>query len=630
MTTDSLKTLTTLALFGFSVNVGAQDRPNILWLTTEDMSANHLSCYGNIDIKTPNIDAFAARGIRFTNAYSNAPQCSPARTTIINGIYASTLMAELHRKDRIYPYKSFFPIILRKEGYYCTNSGKTDYNSVYDVNGAKAVDIWNSNKVNSLEKLKVPDGKPFLTVINFFETHMSRVTEFDNGGTMYNDRKFTMANPATVHFSGYLPHTDTIKNDMAWHLEKTLELDAWFGKQLQLLKEKGLEENTIIFFYSDHGGCLPGSKGYIREEGVKVPMIVYFPPKWAHLAPVKQPATDSRFVSFVDLAPTLYSIIGIPKPDFIQGKAFAGKNIEKSNDYVYLYKANQEHNFIPSRGFTDGKYKIIWNYNTAYLSAGRNSFQWGMPGMRDWEQKYRDGKFKGGYNKYFFEPMVPIEFYDLTNDPEETVNLADDDRYKKIVETYKKRLMSLVRETGDMGFFPGTMRDTLNVYEKLKAKNYNLEALVSAAEISSLAEAKDVAKLEKLLKSNDAAIRYWAAAGFFQLAKKNIISETPDLVRKRLNDETENDDVRLMCAGAMLYSNNPGNALDIAFQMFRAKKQGAYAFFQNIDDKAKSVMPEMLKIYDQGFKDFKVRSALINGGVIPYNQLFSKKITTTF
>ncbi|MCX6309229.1 MAG: sulfatase-like hydrolase/transferase, partial [Bacteroidia bacterium] len=174
MITKYLKTVSAAALCCIPANMVAQDRPNILWLTTEDMSANHLSCYGNVDIQTPNIDAFASKGIRFTNAYSNAPQSSPARTTIITGMYSSTLMAEFHRKDRIYPSAFFYPILLRKAGYYCTNSGKTDYNSVYDVKGEKAVDIWNSNKVSSLSKLIVPEGKPFFAAINFYETHMSR------------------------------------------------------------------------------------------------------------------------------------------------------------------------------------------------------------------------------------------------------------------------------------------------------------------------------------------------------------------------------------------------------------------------------------------------------------------------
>ena len=195
---------------------------------------------------------------------------------------------------------------------------------------------------------------------------------------------------------------------------------------------------------------------------------------------------------------------------------------------MFLYKANQEQNFIPSRGITDGKYKIIWNYNTAYLSAGRNGFQWGMPGLRDWEEKYRQGQFKNGYPKYFFEPMVPIEFYDLKADPDETVNLVYDKKMASTIENYKQKLMKVVRETGDMGFFPMSMRDTINTYENLKAANFNLDALVTAAETASLAESADAPKLvitsysihyTKLYDSN--------SAGFFIAILPPVIMAAP-------------------------------------------------------------------------------------------------------
>ncbi|MCG8701084.1 MAG: sulfatase, partial [Bacteroidales bacterium] len=613
-----------LFLFCVGCTNSHNDKPNILWLTCEDMSANHLSCYGNIDIKTPNIDALAAKGIRFTNAYSNGPQCSPARTTIINGMYAPTLMAEWHRKNMDYPSEYFYPLTLRKNGYHCTNASKTDYNSIYDKDKKELrINIWNQKKMKSLDKIKNPKKKPWFAAINFYETHMSRVVEYGGGSTKYNKRKFTYADPSNVHYASYLPHTDTISNDVAWHLEKTLELDKWIGKQLKILHDSGWAENTIIFFYSDHGGCLPGSKGYIREEGVKVPLIAYFPEKWAHLSPVKQPTVDERFVSFVDFVPTLYSILGIDIPKHIQGKPFAGKIIKETDDFVYLYKANQGTNFIPSRGITDGKYKIIWNYNTAYIPGGRNNFQWGMPGLRDWEKKYRGGKFAEGYHKHFFEPMEPIEFYDLLHDPDETKNLANDPEYEQLVQTYMVKLKKAVRDNNDLGFFPESMRDSSNNYLTIQKSGYDMEPVWAADEFASMAKAKDGKELTKLLASDDKTIRYWGAMGFFQLSRRNLISTLPGLVSKIAANKNENDEVRLMCAGALLYNNLEKQAFSVILELLPEMKDWTYALGQNVEDKLAPIAPQLKELYNRGDKSFYMHSILINCGAMHYKQMYS-------
>jgi len=604
---------TLLILFSVMIcfQLQAEEKPNILVLLFEDTSKDYLSAFGNTTIETPTFDRLAEDGVIFTHAYSNGPQCSSARSTFIRGMYASTVGAEWHRMDVATPDDFFFPRLLQREGYKTYLKGKHDFNTPKEH--------WN-------EELKIFDGTdytqcpadvPFYGQYNFFDTHMSRITNTRQPGQR-DDRTVYAEDIDTL--DAYLPHTEWIMDDHAYHLHKITLFDEWLKEQLEKLEQTGRAENTIIFVSSDHGGCLPGSKGYIRGAGVDVPLIAYFPPKWAHLMPQNTDGVCDEIVEFADFAPTFFSLAGLEKPAYMQGRAFCGVNREEPKRFSYHYKANQAPNFIPSRAITDTKYRIIWNYNTVFPSGARQDFQWLMPGYRDWESHWRKGEYSGIYS-YFFEAMEPIEFYDLEKDPGETVNLAHDPAYATLVEEYKEHLKRTVRETGDLGFFPQSIRaqefTSKAVYDFVAETGFDMEAVYQAAELASMAEASDLPALLELMQSPEAVIRYWGSVGMLRLRFHNKIDYVPALVNQIAHNEDENIEVRCLNHCALLCDGQYCEVVDF----FKANMADDYCkgIIHNMGDKLKPIAAELYKGFT--IDNFYTKSLLINAGVIPYEEL---------
>ena len=594
----------------FSFSVVASEKPNILVLMFEDTSVDYLSAFGNTVIQTPNFDQLAEQGILFTNAYSNGPQCSTARSTFIRGMYATSVGCDWHRMDVMTPDEFYFPRLLQREGYKTYLKGKHDFNSP-KATWKKKLKIFDGTDYTTC-----PEDVPFYGQYNFFDTHMSRITD-SRGPGQRDDRTVFASEVDSVY--GYIPPTEWVVDDHAYHLHKIRLFDEWLKTELDKLKATGRDDNTIIFVTSDHGGCLPGSKGYIREAGVEVPLIAYYPPKWEHLKPVNTDGVCDEIVEFADFGPTIFSLAGLDKPSHMQGRAFCGVNREEPKEFAYLYKANQAPNFIPSRGITDTKYKIIWNYNTVFPSGARQDFQWKMPGYRDWEAHWRKGEYSGIYS-YFFEPMQPIEFYDLQNDPEETVNLADNPAYASLVEEYKNHLKATVRETGDLGFFPQSLRSEIftkkPIYDIVQ-EGYDMEPVYQAAELASMAEADDLDALLALMKSPEAVIRYWGSVGMLRLRFHNKIDELPALAKQMAHSEGENIEVRCINHCCLLCDEQYCEVFDF----FRDNMTDDFCkgIIHNMGDKLRPIAAELFKGFD--VQNFYTKSLMINAGIIPYEEI---------
>ncbi|HDR50512.1 MAG TPA: sulfatase [Mariniphaga anaerophila] len=524
--------ITALAFFLFSgcrENV-PEDLPNILWLTSEDNSAL-LGCYGDEISTTPNLDRLASEGFLYTHAYANAPVCAPARNTIITGIYA-TSGGNQHMRS-YYPKSEVvktYPEFLREAGYYCTNNVKTDYNT----ESIDPSEIWDESSNKAHYKNRAP-GQPFFAVFNTTISHESSLHD------SIPDEQLRHS-PDEVPIPPHHPATPAMKHDWAQYYDKIEDMDAWIGEKLQELEDAGLSENTIVFYYGDHGGVLARSKRYVYETGTHVPFIIRVPEKYKYLFPAEKPGSKvNRLISFVDLAPTLLSIAGIEIPDFMQGSAFLGKQKTKDPQYAYMFRGRMDERYDMSRAVRDHKYRYIRNYMPYRIYGQHLEYLWRAPSIRSWEQAYLNGECNE-IQSLFWEPKPVEELYNTEDDPWEINNLAGDPAYADVLERMRAANREWVSRIKDTGFIPEADRvdraGETPMYDYMRSGNINLEPIMDAAEMATIGKIENLPALQFYLKNDESAIRYWGATGLLILGDEAAPAKG-DLLAA-LNDKSAN------------------------------------------------------------------------------------------
>ncbi|NQT53943.1 sulfatase, partial [bacterium] len=280
-------------------------RPNILWLTCEDISPD-LGCYGVDYARTPRLDALAKEGVRYTHAYGITGVCAPNRSCLVTGVYPSSLGSHGMRSATRLPARiKCFPEYLRRAGYYCTNNSKTDYNFPVPRTA------WNESSRTAHWRRRKP-GQPFFSVFNFTACHESQIRAPEKR-YQANTRRLTpdqRHDPAKAPVPPFHPDTPEVRRDWARYHDNITALDYWVADRLKELADAGLADDTIVFFFSDHGAGMPGVKKWVWDAGLRVPFIVRFPAKRAPAAPGKPGTASDRLVSFVDFAPTVLSLAG--------------------------------------------------------------------------------------------------------------------------------------------------------------------------------------------------------------------------------------------------------------------------------------------------------------------------------
>lgn len=514
-----------------AANNKKKERPNILWVTFEDTSSYEFGCYGNKDVHTPNADSLAAQGIQFMNAWSVAPQSSPARSSLITGCYAPTYGMDVHPVSYDTPADIFFPQRLREAGYYCTNNSKTHYNS---TNNNKA--CWDEcTKTASYNSPKRGKDQPFFAVFNTVTSHMGRVRTFHTDGR----RDYTKEGIYTelLTLPSYVPDLPEVRSDYAGHLEAVQDVDTWLGFFLKDLKDKGLDDNTIIFFFSDHGGCVPRGKGYLYESGLKVPLIAYFPEKWKHLANGKS-GKDNSLVNFTDLGPTVLSLAGVKPTKNMQGKAIFGEYASKEERKVqFAFAANQLHHFMPVRAVTDGHIKYMRSYIPYRQFALRNYYQWGMPSNKAWDKLVLGNHNTNPDWALTFDAHPAEMLFDLDKDPGELHDLSSSPEYAEVLAKMRNELSNHIRNTHDLGFFLPTSRTGHVLYDVVRKEKYPMEELYKLVEAAGIGDVASLPLFEKAIASSHRDMRFWGAVGYAELAHKKQISQCPQALADLLKDE---------------------------------------------------------------------------------------------
>lgn len=523
-------------------------RPNILWISCEDSSPFGFSCYGDPLAYTPNTDALAKQGVRYTHCYSVAGVCAPTRSGIITGMYPASIGSHFMRCQIQRPaHIKCFTEFLRDAGYYTSNAVKTDYNF------AVPKTAWDELSRNAHWRNR-PAGKPFFSVFNNEITHESRIRQ--NGDA---HKKLTpnvpasrRVDPAKVPVPGYWPDTPAVREQIANFYECVTEFDHAAGKILQQLKDDGLADNTIVFIWSDHGIGLPRFKRWNYESGAHAPLVVYVPPKLRTGGQGKPGLVDNQLVSFLDLAPTVLNLAGVEIPKHLQGRAFLGPKLTPPREYIYSCHDRMDERYETIRATRDKRYRYIRNYQYFKPYYQYMNTSEGSPIMHELRRLDASKQLSRSAARFMADSKPMEELYDVEKDPAELTNLAGDAKYKDILARMRKAHEAWQDQVQDLGLFP---EGEIIAEEKKLGNRWAIlrqpgrENLLK--ELRRVATSTDPSIYRTAQKHPEAAVRFWGAT----LAANN--NERAEL----LDDSSPS--VRIAAAMACLRAGDDPKAVQV-------------------------------------------------------------------
>ncbi|MFI3289199.1 MAG: sulfatase [Rikenellaceae bacterium] len=540
MTSNNLKCLFVAATA--SVAGGAQvaqaanqsEKPNIIWYLIEDTSPQFLAMYNDgKGALTPNLEKLSKDMIIYDNAFCNAPVSSAARTTLITGCYAPRFGGALHRRleDLKMPEGlRMFPSYLRDAGYYTCNVIKTDYNveldeTAWDMMGDKImeIDAWKKRKDTS---------KPFFFMRSNMFTHESSLIFTSK---TYKEKK-TTTDPETVNIHPNLPSTDLMKYTYATFYDRITAADEEFGKLVDMLKAEGELDNTFIFFFGDNGGCVPQSKGYTKDVGFRVPLMVYVPKSWRDKIDYKGGKHVDDMVQFMDFGATVLNLAGVDVPEQSNGIPFlgAGKG-ERESILCYADRFDDFYSF--NRTLYRGDFRYGRNFIPYHARGLHSYYRYRLLAAEQARNMYKDGELNELQSE-FFEPIGAEELYDLKSDPNETNNLAKDPAYRDQLLKMRAEMCEQMDNYCDIGFLPETSITenamanpaTYGVAHKSQLSGYHKIADLQLEPYSAATESSLIAAID----SDDDVAKWWgltsaASFGDDSAKSKKIVADTRSL-----------------------------------------------------------------------------------------------------
>lgn len=496
-----------------SVANPSSKRPNILWICVEDMSAN-MSCYGETTIQTPNIDRMAADGALFKQAFVTEPVCSPSRSAMVTGMYQTTIGAHLHRSSR-HAVKIHLPKHIKliseyfqQAGYYTSNGstlnkkslaktkrGKTDYNFVWDekvYDGAE----WSGRR----------PGQPFFAQIQL------------RGGKNRGAKVPNSVDPAKVKLPPYYADYPVLREDWAKYLNSIIQTDIEMGEILDRLKKEGTADNTIVFFWTDHGISHIRGKQFLYEDGIHVPLIVRGPG-------IKPGTIREDLVEHIDIAAASLDLAGIKIPAHLQGQPIFSPEYEPRR-YIFAARDRCDETVERMRCVRTDRYKYIRNFYPHRSHTQPNRYKDGKQIMVAMRELFAAGKLNAHQARPFLPSRPVEELYDLQSDPHELNNLAESPEHGETLKKLRGKLTDWMERTRDLGQIPEPiLAEFLKEYDSMWAilddkNNRRLAQRVNNAWTIAEDGVRAMPQLVKLLKDKEAAVRYAAAMGLGNLGEQ--------------------------------------------------------------------------------------------------------------
>jgi arylsulfatase A-like enzyme len=496
------------SLFGFT-DCTAADRPNVVWIVSEDNSIHYMDLFFKGGAKTPHIAALAKDGLVFRNAFSNSPVCSVARTTLATGCYGPRIGTQYHRKYKqsVLHGQRLFSTYLRDAGYYTSNNSKTDYNAT------PSKDAWDESSNRATWRKRPDKSQPFFHMQSHANSHESslhfRRNVFENEKTRHD--------PSKIELADYFPDTPLFRFTHAYYLDRMQVIDDIVGDTVARLTEDGLLEDTFIFYFGDHGGVLPRGKGYIYESGLHVPLVVRVPENFKRLVGLDRGSSVDGFVSFIDFGPTVLNLAGVKVPQPMDGVPFLGAGVSMADvnkqDTAFGYADRFDEKYDLLRSLRKGKYQYIRCYQPFLPDGLQNNYRYRMLAYQQWRELSKAGKLNAAQQQFFAAKPVEL-LYDTAADPHEVNNLAGSAGHQDILVSLRTELNRKMKAMPDLSFYPEShlvahaLDDAVAFGQKHKS---DIAAMIDTADLAVKPFHEAKRGIKAALNSDEPMQRYWGA-----------------------------------------------------------------------------------------------------------------------
>ena len=427
----------------------AAGRPNIVWISNEDMSP-HIGAYGDALARTPVLDRLARESTRYTRAFSTAPVCAPSRAAIITGMHQSAIGAQHMRttEDRVPElpgpylavppfYVKAFPEYLRAAGYYTSNRAKTDYQF------GEPFTIWDDLGPEAHWRRRPDPDRPFFSVFNLNVTHESQIFPTSPA----RKGKPLVTDPANVTVPPYYPDTPAVREELARMYDNIADMDRQVGEILEQLEADGLAGNTIVFYWSDHGDGVPRAKRSLYDSGLRVPLMI----RWPQMGPAAANAIDDSLVSLVDLAPTVLAMAGVEIPGHMHGRVLAGPRAAPPPAFVFGARDRMDIEYDMMRSARDARFLYIRNFAPELPYAGHIIYRNQSAIMQEWF-RLQSGRALNGSAALWMRTRRPAEeLFDTLADPHQIHDLGGEPAHRQTLERMRQAVAAWMTRIGDQG-----------------------------------------------------------------------------------------------------------------------------------------------------------------------------------